>query len=58
MGIHCKKVDFSSTENGDKIKDYGKVIYNQQCSRCHGADLNGMSNIPKFKKSKRIDIMP
>ena len=48
----AKKVDFSSTENGDKIRDYGKVIYNQQCSRCHGADLNGMSNIPSLKNLK------
>ena len=48
----AKKVDLSSSENGGKIKDYGKVIYNQQCSRCHGADLNGMSNIPSLKNLK------
>ena len=46
------KIDFSSSENGSRIKDYGKVVYNQQCSRCHGADLNGMSNIPNLKNLK------
>ena len=45
----AKKIDYSSSKNDSKIKDYGKVIYNQQCSRCHGADLNGMSNIPSLK---------
>ena len=47
----AKKVNLSS-DNGNIIKDYGKVIYNQQCSRCHGADLNGMSNIPGLKNLK------
>ncbi len=47
----AKKVNLSS-DNGNKIRDYGKVIYNQQCSRCHGADLNGMSNIPGLKNLK------
>ncbi len=45
----AKKVDFSNLEKENKIKNYGKVIYNQQCSRCHGSDLSGMSNIPDLK---------
>ena len=45
----AEKIDISTLENGNKIKNYGKVIYNQQCSRCHGSDLNGISNIPSLK---------
>ena len=36
----------------DPIKSYGKSIYSQQCSRCHGAGLDGMSNIPGLKNLK------
>ena len=36
----------------DPVKSYGKSIYSQQCSRCHGADLDGMSNIPGLKNLK------
>ena len=36
----------------DPIKSYGKSIYSQQCSRCHGAELDGMSNIPGLKNLK------
>ncbi len=36
----------------DSIKSYGKSIYSQQCSRCHGAGLDGMSNIPGLKNLK------
>jgi quinoprotein glucose dehydrogenase len=36
----------------DPIKNYGKSIYSQQCTRCHGAELDGMSNIPGLKDLK------
>jgi len=36
----------------DPIKSYVKSIYSQQCSRCHGAELDGMSNIPGLKNLK------
>ncbi len=41
----------------DKIKDknvqkFGKSIYLQQCSRCHGPELQGISNLPDLKNLK------
>lgn len=36
----------------DPIKNFGKSIYSQQCSRCHGAELDGMLNIPGLKDLK------
>jgi len=33
-------------------KKYGKSIYLQQCSRCHGGELEGVSNIPTLKNIK------
>ena len=52
MGLDRKKSTIFLLKTRNIIKDYGKIIYNQQCSRCHGADLNGMSNIPGLKNLK------
>jgi len=35
------------------IKKYGKSIYLQQCARCHGSELDGMSNISDLQNLKK-----